>query len=150
MGLEIERKFLVKDKIVFGEIADKKSEIAQGYLSVNPDATVRVRRIDDSAVLTVKSRNRGACRREWEYAIPVEDAIEMLSLPGIKVLSKTRYYLERGGHVWEIDVFHGALEGLVLAEVELDSPDEFIDIPDFVGEEVTGDARYYNSNLMPD
>ena len=148
MALEIERKYLVKKYIDFAKIAESKHEICQGYLSCNADVTVRVRIRDNEAFVTVKSRNRGYMRNEWEYRIPLEDGREMLQLPGVLSLSKTRYKVKYDGHIWEIDVFHGKLEGLVLAEIELSSPEEVFDIPDFVGKEVSDDVRYFNSNLV--
>ena len=147
MGKEIERKFLVKNDI-YKEMAKCRREMAQGYLSRNPDATVRVRVAGTAGYITVKGRNDGAVRDEWEYSIPAADAEAMLRLcPEGSVLSKTRYLVDFGGRTWEVDEFHGHLEGLVVAEVELDSAGAEVEIPPFASTEVTGDARYYNSNL---
>ena len=152
MAKEIERKFLVKDES-FKSLATEKHEICQAYLSTRPEATVRVRVLDSEAYITVKGRNSGAVRREWEYAIPVDDALEMLGQcveQGTVAIEKTRYIVPAGdsGLRWEVDEFRGAHAGLVVAEIEL--PDEGYalgTLPGFIGREVTGDARYYNSAL---
>lgn len=148
MALEVERKFLAKNCFDYDKMAREVRVIRQGYLSDNPERTVRIRVADRKAYLTVKSKNRGCVRCEWEYEIPVNDAEEMLALPGVKILSKRRYVIPYGGKDWEVDVFEGALAGLVIAEVELGDPDESIEIPPFVDTEVTGDPRYYNSSLL--
>lgn len=148
MALEIERKFLVKKCVDIAGIAVRSHEITQGYLSDNRGCTVRVRIKDDSAFLTVKSRTEGFTRHEWEYRIPKRDAEEMLALPGVKTLSKTRFIVPVDNMVWEVDKFHGKLEGLILAEIELPNEDSSFRIPNFILREVTGDARYYNSNLI--
>lgn len=139
MGLEIERKFLVVDDS-YKPLAQSKIEIVQGYLSTDPDRTVRVRICGDDAWLTIKSRNHGCVRGEWEYPIPMSDARQLLPLAK-NCISKTRYKYGR----WEIDEFHDRHEGLVLAEIELKAPDEPFDIPAFIGREVTDDPKYYNS-----
>lgn len=141
MGIEIERKFLVTDDS-YKKLADECVYIVQGYLGTDPDRTVRVRIAGECAWLTVKSRNDGCVRSEWEYSIPAADARDMLALCRC-TLAKTRYRVGR----WEIDEFHGRHKGLVLAEIELATSDEKTTLPSFVGEEVTGDSRYYNSNL---
>lgn len=147
MSKEIERKFLVINDI-YKAMAKGRREMAQGYLSRNPDATVRVRVADAVGYITVKGRNAGAVRDEWEYTIPAADAEAMLKLcPEGSVLSKTRYLVDFGGRTWEVDEFHGHLEGLVVAEVELDDENADVEMPPFVSVEVTGDERYYNSNL---
>lgn len=148
MAKEIERKFLVKDS-AYRAIATTKYHIVQGYLNADPDATVRIRISDRQAFITVKSRNRGAERHEWEYPIPVGDAHQMLSLCRVSgVIDKTRYIVEASaGLRWEIDEFHGKLQGLVVAEIELPQADMAFELPDFVGREVTDDPRYYNSSL---
>lgn len=123
MAKEIERKFLVNDSS-YRAMAVSATDIEQGYLSRRIDATVRVRLRGDKAYLTVKGRNDGVVRDEWEYPVPPEDAREMLArCCEPPVLSKTRYVVDFGGFSWEIDEFHGALEGLVLAEVELPEAD---------------------------
>lgn len=147
MSKEIERKFLVKNTN-FKPLAVSSRKLMQGYLSRRIDSTVRVRVCDDCAFLTVKGRNHGIVRDEWEYAIPVADAREMLERCAEgTVIVKTRYNVPFDGLMWEVDEFHGNHEGLVVAEVELPSADAELSLPPFVGEEVTGDPRYYNSNL---
>jgi adenylate cyclase len=113
-----------------------------------PERTVRVRLLGERAFLTVKGPTAGASRAEFEYAIPPDDARAMLDLCEKPLIEKTRYVVPHGGLVWEIDEFHGANAGLVVAECELASEDQPLDKPDWVGEEVTGDARYYNSSLV--
>lgn len=146
MSKEIERKFLVTDTS-YRALATGKAEIVQGYLSRVPERTVRVRLWNDEAFLTVKTRNVGITRNEWEYRIPAADAREMLkACEGL--LEKTRYIVPAGdGLKWEVDEFHGRHEGLTVAEIELPAEDCGFTKAGFVGEEVTGDPRYYNSNL---
>jgi adenylate cyclase len=146
VGTEIERKFLVRDPSVLDGIPGV--QYRQGYLSRDPDRTVRVRVAGDRGFLTVKGRSHGASRAEFEYEIPVADAELLLGLCEAPSIDKTRHLVAHGSHTWEVDVFHGANEGLVVAEVELGSPDELVDLPDWVGAEVTGDPRYYNANLV--
>ncbi len=143
MAKEIERKFLVVNDSYRSECS-RVIEIVQSYLSIAPEATVRVRIYGDKAFLTIKTKNRGIARDEWEYEIPVEDAREMISRCECHgSIAKTRYISGR----WEIDEFHGALEGLVVAEIELNEVDETVDLPSYIGKEVSGDPRYYNSML---
>lgn len=144
---EIERKFLVKDDS-FKSMASESFNIIQGYLSREPEATVRVRVRDNEAFLTVKGRNDGIVRDEWEYPIPTGDARQMLErcCEGT-VIDKVRHIVPFGGFVWEVDVFGGSLSGLTVAEIELPSADTLFERPPFVGREVTGDPRYFNSNL---
>lgn len=146
MSLEIERKFLVKDR-GFEALATAQSQISQGYLSREAERTVRVRLRDGKGFITIKSKNRGAVRGEWEYEIPERDARELLTLCEGRVISKTRYLVPWQGMTWEVDVFGGDLSGLILAEIELPSADAVFTAPPFVGQEVTGNQRYYNSNL---
>ncbi|MED5238071.1 MAG: CYTH domain-containing protein [Pseudomonadota bacterium] len=146
MALEIERKFLVRDTDITDTLAGER--LTQGYLSHDKNATVRVRIAGDSAWLTIKGKTEGATRSEFEYPVPVEDANAMLNeLCGQGVIDKTRYRLPQGDLCWEIDVFHGDNEGLIVAEIELPSEDTTFDRPDWLGEEVTGEVRYYNSAL---
>lgn len=144
MGVEIERKFLV---IGPGWKSGHSVEIVQGYLNRDPARTVRIRVAGESAFLTVKGLSVGATRAEFEYAIPLEDSEQLLSLCGGSLLSKTRHFVRHGGFLWEVDEFHGKLEGLVLAEVELPSEGAEISKPGWVGEEVTNNPAYYNSRL---
>ena len=149
MGKEIERKFLVTSSD-YRALAVESHRIRQGYLSVNPDATVRVRILDDRAFLTVKSRNRAAVRGEWEYEIPLADGEELLGLcTGSAILEKVRYIVpaEPPQLRWEVDEFGGDKAGLVVAEIELPETDTAFEIPVFIGREVTGDPAYYNSSL---
>ena len=149
MGKEIERKFLMADDS-WRRMVEASTVMRQGYLSRRPESTVRVRVAGDRAWITVKSKNHGAERNEWEYAIPVDDALEMLSGEGMiqgNVLSKTRHIVSYCGYRWEIDEFHGSHEGLVVAEVEIRGVDVDVPLPPFIGREVTGDPAYYNSTL---
>ncbi|MDG1481749.1 MAG: CYTH domain-containing protein [Myxococcota bacterium] len=145
MGTEIERKFLIASDD--WRRAGEGERFQQGYLSVEPERTVRVRLAGERAQLTIKGRTVGATRPEFEYDIPVEDARQLLSLCIPPLIEKTRYRLSSGGHLWEIDEFHGVNAGLVVAEVELESEDEEVVLPDWVGAEVTEQPAYYNANL---
>lgn len=145
MAKEIERKFLVVNDAFFS-MASRSVDIEQGYLCTDPDSTVRVRIKGDEAFITVKSRNYGATRNEWEYSIPVSDAREMMECCR-GVIKKRRFLVPYDGLVWEVDVFGGRHSGLVVAEVEIGSEDVRLSLPPFVGEEVTSDPRYYNSVL---
>lgn len=149
MAQEIERKFLVEDNS-FKEKAYHSSRIAQGYICSGRGRTVRVRIRDDKGYLTIKgpAGSGGLSRYEWEKEISLEDARELMKLCEPGMIDKTRYLVRSGKHVFEVDEFYGENEGLVIAEVELESEDEEYEKPDFVGEEVTGDVRYYNSFLM--
>jgi CYTH domain-containing protein len=146
MGKEIERKFLVRQ----GEWPKNEGvTYRQGYLSTVKERTVRVRIAGDAAFLTVKGISKGATRAEFEYDIPVSDAEEMLDhLCEQPLIEKRRYEIEHGGLTWEVDEFFGNNEGLVLAEVELESEDQQFERPPWVGEEVTDDPRYFNANLV--
>jgi CYTH domain-containing protein len=121
----------------------------QGYICSDPDRTVRVRVRGDKGFLTIKGRGSedGLSRYEWEKEIPVSEAFELMALCGSGVIDKTRYLVPFGKHTYEVDVFHGANEGLVLAEIELSDEQEAFEKPSWLGEEVTGDVRYYNSML---
>lgn len=146
MATEIERKFLVDKRRLHDLTFSRESLIKQGYLSSSP--TVRVRIKDNRGFLTIKSSTRGISRQEFEYEIPLDDAEELLRLCEDNVLRKYRRTLEFGGHVWEIDFFMGRLAGLVLAEVELSSAGEVVELPDWIRHEVSNDRRYANSNLV--
>lgn len=149
-NLEIERKFLVCGD--FRDYVSSSSHIMQGYICRLPGRTVRVRIRDDRAYLTIKgpARDGGLARFEWEKEITVEDARELFSLCGDAFIDKTRCLVPSsdGRHIWEVDVFHGDNEGLVMAEIELSSEDDTFEKPSWAGEEVTSDCRYYNSQLM--
>ena len=120
----------------------------QGYLSTVKERTVRVRTVDDRGYLTVKGLTVGATRREFEYDIPADDAAVLLELCEQPLVEKVRYRIPSGGLTWEVDEFEGANQGLVVAECELASEDQRIELPPWIGEEVTGDPRYFNSNLI--
>ncbi len=146
---EIERKFLVISD-AFKSQATARYEIMQGYLCKEPGKTIRVRIRDTRAFLTIKSSllRDGIAKFEWEKEIELSDAKELMQicLPG--VISKTRYIIPAdGGRKWEVDVFHGRLDGLVLAELELGAENEAYTRPEWLGEEVTGQPQYYNANM---
>lgn len=149
-NIEIEKKFLVKGD--FKKDAFKATRITQGYLSSVPERTVRVRVKGDKGFITIKGIGNasGAARFEWEKEIPVEEVKALLDICEPGVIDKTRYLVKNadGIHTWEVDEFYGENEGLTLAEIELAGEDDKFDKPSWLGEEVTGDARYYNSMLM--
>ena len=144
MSVEIERKFLVKEG---WQPTGESVSIKQGYLPGTGPMLVRIRLEDQRALLTLKGRTEGVTRSEYEYEIPVQDAQELLLRCRKKVVEKTRYFVIHGDYTWEVDVFAGANKGLVVAELELSDEDEVFDRPDWLGAEVSSDARYYNSNL---
>jgi CYTH domain-containing protein len=147
MGVEIERKYLVQSMDWIKQAGDG-TRLVQGYLATTDKTAIRVRIAGSQAWLTLKSAKSGIRRLEFEYSLPVADAEQMLDqLCQGQVIHKTRYRLPVDGHVWEIDVFHGANEGLVLAEIELESEKESFILPDWLGQEVSGDKRYYNAYL---
>lgn len=148
MANEIERKFLVAGD--FKPFATKSTRITQGYLSSVPERTVRVRVKGDKGFITVKGigNDSGASRFEWEMEIPVKDVEELLKICEKGVIDKTRYLVKAGTHTYEVDEFYGDNEGLTVAEVELESEDQAFVKPEWLGEEVTGDVKYYNSMLM--
>ncbi len=146
MAFEIEHKYLVNDDS-YKKMAVKKVEIRQGYLSRLPERTVRVRTCDKEGFLTVKGKNHGDTRLEFEYEIPYEDACEMLALCEPGMIEKTRWLVKVDGLVWEVDEYHGAREGLTVAEVEIPQSGLHYSIPPFAGRNVTGEPAYYNSNL---
>ena len=145
MNIEIERKFLLKNDLW------KKNAVgthyAQGYLNKAGENTLRVRIAGEKAFLTIKSKSEGILRQEFEYEIPPEDAGELLKLSQTPIIEKIRYKIAYAGKCWEVDEFLGKNKGLYVAEIELDSEDEPFEKPEWVGEEVSGDKRYYNSHL---
>ena len=148
MGKEIEHKYLVTDDS-YKAMAVETRCIEQGYISRTVNGTVRVRLIGERARLTIKGRTVGDTRSEYEYDIPVADAREMLSgLCAQPIISKTRHLVPFEENMWEVDEFHGALEGLTVAEIEIPSSDYRYACPPFVGQNVTNDARFYNANLV--
>lgn len=147
MGIEIERKFLLTGT-TWRQLA-AGTAYRQGYLSAVKERTVRVRTIDEQGFLTIKGISVGATRSEYEYEIPPEDANAMLDdLCEKPLIEKNRYKIQYGGFTWEVDEFFGENDGLVVAEIELESEEQSFDKPEWVGEEVTGDVRYFNSNLI--
>ena len=148
MSQEIERKFLVKGE--YKSKAYEQSRIVQGYISSGRGRTVRVRIRYGKGYLTIKgaSNASGTSRYEWEKKLPLSEAEELMKLCEPGVIDKTRYLVRSGRHTFEVDEFYGENEGLGGAEVELASEDEAFEKPDFIGREVTGDVRYYNSQLM--
>lgn len=147
MAKEIERKFLVIDDTYKAMFQNRKF-IVQGYLSLRKESTVRIRIIDNNAWITIKGVNDGAVRDEWEYAIPVNDAMEMLGrCHEGNIVKKWRYEVLFEGFLWEIDEFAGLHEGLVVAEIELEAENQSFPLPPFIGNEVTGNPAYYNSTL---
>lgn len=148
MAQEIERKFLVAGE--FKGSATKATRITQGYLSSIPERTVRVRIKGDKGFITIKGigNDSGASRFEWEKEIPVAEVESLLKICEPGVIDKTRYLVPAGGHTFEVDEFYGDNEGLTVAEVELASENEAFERPTWLGQEVTGDVKYYNSMLM--
>ncbi len=148
MANEIERKFLVKGE--FKKFVSKETRIVQGYLSSVPERTVRVRIKGDKGYITIKGigNTSGASRYEWEKEISINEVEELLKICEPGVIDKTRFLVKVGNHTFEVDEFHGENKGLVLAEIELASESETFQKPDWLGEEVTGDIKYYNSMLM--
>ena len=147
MSIEIERKFLVKGP--FKEQATSRTHIIQGYISSQKGRTVRVRLRDQQAYLTIKgpSRDGGLSRYEFEKEITIDEGLSLLTLCEPGVIEKDRWLVPSSKHTFEVDEFFGENEGLLLAEVELSAPDEPFEKPSFLGKEVTGDRRYYNSSL---
>lgn len=149
MSLEIERKF----RVINSEYQNKAfahSRVVQGYICSARGRTVRVRICDGKGYLTIKGASNvsGTSRYEWEKEIALAEAEELMKLCEPGVIDKVRYWVQQGNHVFEVDEFHGENEGLVVAEVELASEEEVFERPGFLGDEVTGDVRYYNSQLM--
>lgn len=147
MAIEIERKFLVSS-IPWKEV-NSSSLIKQGYLMHDTQKVIRIRQKDDDFFITIKGNTEGISRLEFEYIIPEEDARDMLKyLCGPSVIEKTRHYIKYEDHMWEVDEFHNKNKGLIIAEIELKSEDEKFQRPEWVGDEVSHDSRYYNMNLM--
>ena len=145
MGKEIERKFLLKKNFW---PKNRVMKYRQGYLNSTKERTVRVRIVEDKGYLTIKGIAIGASRLEFEYEIPLQDAEILLDLCEKPLIEKNRYKVVEGDFTWEVDEFFGENQGLVIAEVELEHEDQAFPKPDWLGEEVTGDPRYYNANLI--
>ena len=147
MAIEIERKFLLAHSGWRDEVHEVQS-LRQAYLGRLHQLAARVRMVgEDRALLTLKTAQRSLTREEYEYEIPYADAVDLMRLGQGSVIEKTRHKLRRGSHIWEIDVFGGANEGLILAEIELGSEDEAFERPDWLGAEVSADRRYYGASL---
>ena len=146
--IEIERKYLVTS-LDFKKESYAQNEIAQGYLNSNPERTVRIRIKGEKSYITIKgiTNETGISRMEWEKEIPTDEAKSLLKLCEKGIIEKTRYEVKSSNHIIEIDVFHGDNDGLIMAEVELKDENETIKKPNWLGTEVTGDKRYYNSYL---
>ncbi len=146
MGSEIERKFLVSESKL-PELTDGNT-IRQGYIKTKGNAVVRIRATPNTSYITIKGPTTGISSSEFEYEIPPDDANEILdSLCATPFIHKTRYKIKHASHTWEVDVFHGENDGLIVAEVELNNEDEKVELPDWVTSEVSSDHRYSNSNL---
>ena len=150
MNQEIERKYLVTSDC-YKQLAVDHHHIRQGYISREKTGTVRVRISDDKAYLTIKGKPAAGhfARYEWEKEIDVADAVELIKLCQGTIIDKTRWIVpaKEEGLKWEVDEFHGKYEGLVVAEIELESEEQVVELPDFIGKEVTDDRRYYNANM---
>ena len=147
MALEIERKFLLKND-TWKPLIKEEILIKQGYLNSEKERTVRIRTYGDKGVITIKGKNNNLTRKEFEYPIPLADVIEMLELTEMPIIEKTRFIVINDGNTWEIDVFKGVNKGLVVAEIELENETEKFEIPDWIGEEVSADPKYYTASLI--
>lgn len=145
MAFEIERKFLIDTSK--WAAADQGTKITQAYLGLFPSPTVRIRIAGDQAYLTIKGRSETIAHPEFEYEIPAQDAMEMLKLAISEPVEKTRYKIRHQGFLWEVDIFEGKNQGLVMAEIELETELQEFPLPDWILMEVTGDERFYNSYL---
>jgi adenylate cyclase len=145
MGMEIERKFLIKNND--WRTLGVPMHYAQGYLIADGERTVRVRIAGANGFLTIKGKSQGISRLEFEYLIPREEALEILQLSVTPMIEKYRTKVLYEGKIWEIDEFEGDNKGLIMAEIELKSEDEAFSVPPWIGQEVTGDIRYFNSHL---
>ncbi len=147
MAKEIERKYLIKNNNWKSQIHTSHT-IKQGYLNLEPSRTVRVRIIGPKALLTIKGKSIKITRLEFEYEIPMDDALQLLQLCEKPLLEKIRHEIHLNNLIWEVDEFEGDNEGLIIAEVELKDENQTIDLPDWIATEVSHDPRYYNSNLI--
>ena len=145
--LEIERKFLLVGDSWRSQVVGPPRRLSQGYLFSDPHKSVRIRLAGDDATLTIKGTRQGITRLEFQYLIPPADAARLLALCAGPLIDKTRHIVHHAGMKWEIDIFHGTNEGLRIAEVELEREDQPIDLPEWAGDEVSQDPRYYNSEL---
>jgi adenylate cyclase len=148
MGVEIERKFLVNKEKWQAQKPKNGELIIQGYLQKDPNGTVRVRTKNNSGYITIKGKTKGVSRSEFEYEIPVDEAKAMIQEFCDRYIEKTRFTIEHEGFTWEIDEFISPKEGLILAEIELESENQQFSLPDWVESEVSDDTQYYNSNMI--
>lgn len=147
MPLEIEHKYLVNPEAWAKVVPYKSVSLQQAYLLTDPEKTIRVRTMNEEAYLTIKGKSQGASRAEYEYGIPIAEARELILHFGSKPVEKTRHYVQVEGKTWEVDEFKGANEGLLVAEIELQSEEESYVLPEWAELNVTQDQRYANSNL---
>ncbi len=148
MGKEIERKFLIKQDVWEAIDKPKPTPIKQCYLLTDPEKTIRIRTKGDKGFLTIKGKNKGIIRTEFEYKIPIGEAIELITLYGEQSIEKVRYNIKYKDHTWEVDVFEQANQGLIVAEIELQNEEESFEKPEWIDKEVSHDIKYYNSNLI--
>ena len=147
MALEIERKFLLKNDN-WKALVKEEFLIKQGYLNSAKERTVRIRTYGDKGVITIKGKTNNLTRKEFEYAIPLTEALQMLEIAEKPLIEKTRFIVINNGNTWEIDVFEGMNKGLLVAEIELESESEKFEIPEWIGQEVSTDPKYYNACLI--
>ena len=147
MPTEIEHKYIVRQELWKQIIPEKSVEIKQAYLLTDPNKTIRIRTKGDTGFITIKGKSIGASRPEFEYEIPVADAIELINNYSIHIIEKTRHYITIDNKLWEVDEFKGLNVGLIVAEIELTNENEKYSIPDWAGANVTEDQKYANSNL---
>ena len=147
MAMETEHKYLVNENDWKKIVPEKSLPVKQAYLFANKNKTIRLRQIGEKAFITIKGKTQGASRPEYEYEIPLADALEMIEQFCSKLIEKTRHYVKHKNKTWEVDVFEGLNKGLIIAEIELSSENEDYELPEWLGENVTTDHRYANSNL---
>ena len=147
MALEIERKFLLKNDN-WKALVKEEFLIKQGYLNSAKERTVRIRTYGDKGIITIKGKTKNLTRKEFEYAIPLTEALQMLEIAEKPIIEKTRFIVINNGNTWEIDVFEGMNNGLLVAEIELESENEKFEIPEWIGQEVSTDPKYYNACLI--
>ena len=146
--MEIERKFLIHQAIWDAVIKPSPKKIVQAYLVNTAEKTIRVRIKGDKGFITIKGPTKGISRSEFEYEIPLKDSEELIAQFAEKVIDKDRYEITFKGKLWEVDIFHGKLEGLILAEIELESEDEVFSTPEWIAKEVSHDVEYFNARLV--
>ena len=147
MAIETEHKYLVNESDWNKIVPEKSLPVKQAYLFASEDKTIRLRQIGEKAFITIKGKTQGASRPEYEYEIPLTDALEMIEQFCSKLIEKTRHFVNYKNKTWEVDVFEGLNKGLIIAEIELESENEHYELPAWLGQNVTSDYRYANSNL---